>query len=106
MVRDNRHESAYLFGAVCPARGIGAAIVVPRVCSEVMTEHLAEIATQVSQGHHAVLVCDGAGWHHSGARLTVPRARSILLDRSRALEIIESTERNPLTLIQCERTVL
>jgi hypothetical protein len=23
MVRDNRHNSAYLFGAICPARGVG-----------------------------------------------------------------------------------
>jgi len=37
-----------------------------------MTEHLAEIATQVSEGRHAVLVCDGAGRHQPGARLTVP----------------------------------
>jgi len=34
------------------------------------------------------------------------RARSILLDRSRALETIEFTNQNPLTLIQCERIVL
>lgn len=77
-VRDNRHDSAYLFGAVCPARGVGAAIVVPRVCSEAMTEHLAEIATQVTEGHHAVLVCDGAGWHQPGARLTVPSSITLM----------------------------
>ena len=28
-VRDNRHDSAYLFGAVCPQRCIGAAIIIP-----------------------------------------------------------------------------
>lgn len=71
-VRDNRHESAYLFGAVCPARAVGAAIVMPFVSSEAMSVHLAEIATQVSAGAHAVLVCDGAGWHQSGERLIVP----------------------------------
>lgn len=26
MVRDNRHDSAHLFGAICPSRGVGAAI--------------------------------------------------------------------------------
>ena len=71
-VRDNRHDSAYLFGAICPARAVGAAIVMPFVNSEAMSEHLAEIATQVSAGAHAVLVCDGAGWHQQGERLTVP----------------------------------
>ena len=29
MVRDNRHESAYLFGAICPDRGVGAAMITP-----------------------------------------------------------------------------
>jgi DDE superfamily endonuclease len=63
MVRDNRHDSAYLFGAVCHAHAVGAAIIMPAANSEAMSEHLAEISTQVSAGAHAVLVCDGAGWH-------------------------------------------
>ena len=29
MVRDNRHESAYIFGAICPQRGVGAAMITP-----------------------------------------------------------------------------
>jgi DDE superfamily endonuclease len=77
-VRDNRHDSAYLFGAVCPARAVGAAIVMPFVSSEAMSIHLAEIATQVSAGAHAVLVCDGAGWHQSGERLIVPHNITLL----------------------------
>lgn len=51
---------------------MGAAIVTPWVNSEAMTIHLAEIAKQVDAGAHAVLVCDGAGWHQTGQRLTVP----------------------------------
>ena len=35
-----------------------------------------------------------------------PRARSALSDGSRALEAIESTTRNPITPIQCDRVVL
>lgn len=27
MVRDNRHDTAYIFGAICPARGVGAAVI-------------------------------------------------------------------------------
>lgn len=27
MVRDNRYDSAYIFGAICPQRGVGAAII-------------------------------------------------------------------------------
>ena len=72
MVRDNRHASVYLFGALCPARATGAAIVMPWVNSEAMSEHLRVIAKAVAPGAHAVLVCDGAGWHQRGERLTVP----------------------------------
>ncbi len=72
MVRDNRHDSAYLFGAICPGRAAGAAIIMPGVNSEAMQEHLAEISTQVTPGAHAVLLCDGAGWHQTGERLAVP----------------------------------
>jgi len=40
MVRDVRHDSACLFGAICPARGVGAAIIMPTVNTEAMNEHL------------------------------------------------------------------
>jgi transposase len=72
MVRDNRHDSVYLFGAICPDRGTGAAIIMPAANSEAMNEHLAEISTQVTPGSVAVLPCDRAGWHQTGRKLSVP----------------------------------
>ena len=33
-VRDNRRDSVYLFGALCPARATGAAIIMPAADSE------------------------------------------------------------------------
>ena len=72
MMRDNRHDSAYLFGAICPSHAVGAAVIMPSVNAEAMTEHLAEISTQVARGAHAVLVCDRAGWHRTGGQLGVP----------------------------------
>ena len=63
MVRDNRHDSAYILGAICPQRGVGAALIRPAANTEMMNLHLAEISTQVASGAHAVVVCDGAGWH-------------------------------------------
>jgi transposase len=72
MVRDNRHDSAYLFGAICHARKVGAAIIMPAVNAEAMSTHLKEISAQVATGAHAVVVCDGAGWHQQGKRLCVP----------------------------------
>ncbi len=72
MVRDNRHASVYLFGAICPQRGVGAAIIMPHVNTAAMSEHLKEVSTQVAPGGHGVLVCDGAGWHQTGGELQVP----------------------------------
>jgi DDE superfamily endonuclease len=72
MVRDNRHDTAYIFGAICPARGVGAAIITPTVSTECMNLHLAEISTQVAPGAVAALICDGAGWHQTGGSLTLP----------------------------------
>jgi transposase len=72
MVRDNRYKSAYIFGAICPERGVGAAIITPKANAEWMSHHLREISSQVTPGSHAVLICDGAGWHQTGGELDVP----------------------------------
>ena len=77
-MRDNRRDSVYLFGALCPSRAVGAAIIMPAVNSEAMSEHLKEIAVHVAPGAHAVLLCDGAGWHQTGGRLDVPANISLL----------------------------
>jgi transposase len=78
MVRDNRHDSAYIFGAICADRGIGAAMITPGANTEMMNLHLAEISLQVASGAHAILVCDGAGWHKCGEKLRVPANISLL----------------------------
>ena len=70
-MRDTRYEWAYLFGAVCPARAAGAAIVMPYANTKAMNRHLEEISKAVSPGAHAVLLLDGAGWHGS-EELAVP----------------------------------
>ena len=72
MVRDNRHDSAYILGAICPARGVGAAIITPAANTEYINAHLQELSTQVSPGAIAVLIWDGAGWHQAGGRLELP----------------------------------
>lgn len=69
--RDQRTASTYIFGAICPRHGKGAALVLPRCNIEAMNLHLAEIVTAIAPGAHAVLLVDQAGWHLS-ARLTVP----------------------------------
>ena len=75
--RDRRYAWAYLFGAVCPERAIGAALVLPYADTDAMSRHLAEIGRHVAPGAHAVLVLDGAGWHGAAA-LAVPENITLL----------------------------
>jgi hypothetical protein len=72
MVRDNLHDPADLFGAICPAGAVGAAVLMPAANAEAMNEHLKEISTQISAGANAVLVFDNAGWRQPGKQLVVP----------------------------------
>jgi hypothetical protein len=72
VVRDNRHDTGRLFGAICPARGVGAAMITPAANTECMNLHLAEISCQVAAGACAVVVCDGAGWHQPSGEVVVP----------------------------------
>lgn len=75
--RDRRYVWAYLFGAVCPERAIGAALVLPYANAAAMGLHLAEISRQVAHGAHAVVVLDGAGWH-GAVDLAVPANLTLL----------------------------
>ena len=61
--KDQRTCSAYIFGAICPARGVGAGLVLPRCNTDAMNLHLKEISLAVAAGAHAVLIVDQAGWH-------------------------------------------
>lgn len=61
--KDQRYQSAYLFGAICPERGAGAALVLPHADTGAMQAHLEEISAAVAPGAHAVLLMDRAGWH-------------------------------------------
>ena len=75
--RDQRYDWAYLFGAVCPARAATAAIVVPHANAEAMNIHLDAISRAVAPGAHALIVMDGAGYHHRAA-IKLPAIISVL----------------------------
>jgi DDE superfamily endonuclease len=83
---DQRYESAYLFGAICPARGVGAALAMPFAYTHAMQAHLDEIARTVAKGAHAVLLLDRVGWHTT-AKLVVPRNISLIFLPSRSPEL-------------------
>ena len=75
-IRQQQFEAAYVFGAVCPAKG-KATWVMPKANSEGMQLHLDVIAAAVTSGKHAVLVVDRAAWHVT-AKLRVLANLSIL----------------------------
>ena len=68
---DQRTAWAYLFGAIWPAEGKGAELVMPFCDTEAMQAHLAEISAMVAPSAHAVILLDQASWHLAGA-LMVP----------------------------------
>jgi hypothetical protein len=83
---DQRYKSVYLFGAICPARGTGAALALPFADTDAMQFHLEEISRHVARGAHAVLLLDRAGWHTT-AKLNVPKNITPILLPSRAPEL-------------------
>ena len=84
--KDQRTKSAYIFGAICPQRGVGAGLVLPRCNTQAMQWHLDEISSQVAPGAHAVLILDQAGWHTSG-KLQIPANITLLPLPPRAPEL-------------------
>jgi transposase len=83
---DQRYKSAYLFGAICPAEGTGAALVMPRADTRAMQAHLKEISRNVTPGAHAVLLLDRAGWHTT-SKLSIPNNVSLVFLPPRSPEL-------------------
>jgi hypothetical protein len=66
---DQRYDNAYLFGAICPARGVGAALALPFADTESMQLHLEEISRHVAEGAHACAAARPSRMaHHRQAR--------------------------------------
>lgn len=83
---DQRYENAYLFGAICPARGTGVALALPFADTCAMQLHLNEISRHVAKGAHAVLLLDRAGWHTTD-KLRMPANITPILLPSRSPEL-------------------
>jgi transposase len=76
-LRQQQFISAYIFGAVCPEKDKGAAVIMPQANTASMQAHIDEIDQQVEKGKHAVIVLDKAGWHTS-KNLRIPKNISLL----------------------------
>jgi hypothetical protein len=74
---DQRTQWAYIFGAICPAKGKAIGLVLPWCNTDAMNAHLAEISAAVDPGAHAVLILDQAGWHTT-SKLRLPGNITIL----------------------------
>jgi hypothetical protein len=84
--KDQRTASVYIFGAICPALGKGAGLVLPRCTTEGMALHLAEISRCVAAGAHGLVLVDRAAWHLS-RKLVVPENLTLLLLPPRSPEL-------------------
>src|SRR5215510_8633719 len=85
--RDQRTASTYIFGAVCPKEGKGAALIMPACNTEAMNLHLAEIAANrrarcprhpPGRSSRLALVHPpprAGQYHHHSAAAEVPRAQ-------------------------------
>ena len=86
---DQRYTNAYLFGAICPRSGKGAALMLPFANTRAMQMHLDEISCNVAAKAHGVVLMDRAGWHSTGevTPWKVPKNLTIILLPSRSPEL-------------------
>ena len=73
--KDMRFDYTYIYGAVCPERDVGEAIVISQVGKEAMQKHLDAISDRIPKDRHGVIVMDRAPWHRS---LKVPLNMTIV----------------------------
>jgi len=83
---DQRYQSAYIFGAVCPKTDKGAALVMPSANTEAMQLHLEEISKNVTPNAHAVIIMDGAAYHTT-KKLKYPKNLSKIILPARCPEL-------------------
>jgi transposase len=77
VVRQRQFLSTYIFGAVCPDRDTGCALVLPECNAGMVQIHLNQISEKVKENNHCILIMDRASWHTTET-LNVPSNISIL----------------------------
>ena len=74
---DQRHASAWLYGAVRPGTDQAFALVMTEVGAAAMRAFLDRFAANLPERVHAALLLDGAGWHIA-ADIAVPANISLI----------------------------
>lgn len=68
-------EYAYIYGAVCPERDVGEALVMSHVNTKTMQLHVDAISLCIPLDRHGVVVMDKAPWHRS---LIIPQNMTVI----------------------------
>ncbi len=76
-IRQRQFKSSYIYGAICPKKDKGCALILPEASTEGMQLHINEISKHVTRGYHAIVVMDGAGWHIA-KDLVIPKNITII----------------------------
>jgi hypothetical protein len=95
-VRQTNYQWTYLFGAVCPVTGARHGWRMPHADTGMMNLYLEDFSRQLPRQVHALLVMDGAGWHHA-KDVCVPTNVSLLFLPP------YSPELNPVELVWRQR---
>ena len=77
VVRQRQFLNTYIFGACCPDKDKGRALILPECHTGMMQLHLDEISKNVEEGYHAIIMMDRASWHTTEA-LNIPENISLL----------------------------
>lgn len=72
VVRQRQFLSTYIFGACCPSKDKGCALILPECSTGMMQLHLNEISKKVENDYHAIVLMDRASWHTTEA-LIIPK---------------------------------
>jgi hypothetical protein len=77
-IRQTGFKNAYIFGSVNPETGQRVGLIGTHCDSDFMNSHLLDVSAALNPEVHAILICDGAGWHSSSS-LNVPSNISVFL---------------------------
>ena len=77
VVRQRQFLNTYIFGACCPEKDKGCALILPECHTGMMQLHLDEISKNVEEKFHAIIIIDRASWHTTEA-LNIPENISLL----------------------------
>ncbi len=71
MIKQLGYKNAYIFGVVNPIAGDSFGMINTHVGEDFMQLFLEQYSLQIKDNQHALMIIDGAGWHHAKS-LIVP----------------------------------